>query len=219
VFKDSIWRRIWKILQNYLGTKQGLNELVTRQITLNVSWSSRQVLILSKQECWYCRNKKEDICMQDAPVEMRSAWPVGLMLAFAHGSILTLASWTRSEDIVSKWLDTYYRLRLHRLHLHDEIDELTVGIAEATVATAAALAPASVASASRHVPKHQYVYKAIDQTSQTCTQARRRVFILRRRCVHVVVWTYVQWRSSFMLLALGQNTIRTKSEIIKLTHA
>jgi hypothetical protein len=59
-----------------------------------------------------------------------------------------------------------------------------VGIAEATVATAAALAPASVASASRHVPKRQYVYKAIDQTSQTCTQARRRVFILRWRCVH-----------------------------------
>ena len=83
--------------------------------------------------------------------------------------------------------------RLHRLHLHDEIDELTVGIAEATVATAAALAPASVASACRYVPKQASVYKAIDQTSQTCTQARRRIFILRR-CVHsgcMNIGTYV----------------------------
>jgi hypothetical protein len=32
-------------------------------------------------------------CVQKlAPVEMMSAWPVGLMLAFAHGSIFTLAS-------------------------------------------------------------------------------------------------------------------------------
>jgi hypothetical protein len=35
-----------------------------------------------------------DLCMdqQNRPVEMMRAWPVGLMLAFAHGSIRTLAS-------------------------------------------------------------------------------------------------------------------------------
>jgi hypothetical protein len=42
-----------------------------------------------------CRNK-EDVWKQtqqiNTPVEMMRACPVGLMLAFAHGSILTLAS-------------------------------------------------------------------------------------------------------------------------------
>jgi hypothetical protein len=34
---------------------------------------------------------KKDAEAEHTPVEMMSAWPVGLMLAFAHGSIRTLA--------------------------------------------------------------------------------------------------------------------------------
>jgi hypothetical protein len=40
---------------------------------------------------------------------MMSAWPVGLMLAFAHGSILTLAS-EQQRLRISKLSDRYVQL-------------------------------------------------------------------------------------------------------------
>ena len=62
--------------------------VITHRFTGNVLlWISKCAL-----RCSSNARKQNDRSSAHAPVEMMSAWPVGLMLAFAHGSILTLAS-------------------------------------------------------------------------------------------------------------------------------
>jgi hypothetical protein len=46
VSKDSMWRGIWKILQNFWGTKQGLNYALTSILSLeNISANSQPSLL------------------------------------------------------------------------------------------------------------------------------------------------------------------------------
>ena len=74
-----------------------------------------------------------------ATVQTTRAWPVGFRCALAHGSILTLASCTINSSVM-KTRPTCMKIN------KSQTEELTVGTADATVATAAAFAPASVAS-------------------------------------------------------------------------